>query len=368
MNHRQRIMAAVNLRKTDRIPTALWGSEFSISDRVYFDLLKELAIGSPVLPARSFKGVDYNYMDDRVLAALNIDTRYVDTGFTDLGGATRGGAKDCWGVKYAETNGRLLPVEPPLLNATTADLSDYPFPVSWKYMRIEEFKTRAKYLREETDYAVVGRAFDTLGPFQRCCALRSTEKFLHDLVSDEEFAFTLIQKVTHVLCRSLEILLTEAGDYLDIIELPGDDYAGVRPYISPRTFDRHFSSSWQVMVDMIRNASPRSRILFHSKGNIELFMSRLCSMGVDIIHGMNETDVVDFATLNAEYGSRMCFWGGVDPQILVNGTEVQVMEHAEKVKNALGKDGGYVLAPSSHITPDVPARNLIALFKAASAG
>lgn len=368
MNHRQRIMSAVNLREPDRVPTALWGSEFSISDRVYFDLLKELSIGSAVLPARSFKGFDYNYMDDRILDALDIDTRYVDTGFTDLGGATRGGAKDCWGVKYAESNGRLVPVEPPLLNAVTADLVNYPFPVSWKYMRIEEFKIRAKFLREETDYAVVGRAFDTMGPFQRCCALRSTEKFLSDLVSDEEFAFTLIQKVTNVLCRSLEILLTEAGEYLDIIELPGDDYAGDRPLISPRTFDRHFASSWQVMVDMIRNANPRSRILFHSRGNIEPFISRLCSMGVDIIHGFDENDGMDFSELNAEYGSRICFWGGIDPRILVEGTEDQVMEHAKKVKNTLGAGGGYVLAPSSHLHPGVPARNLISLFKTAAAG
>ena len=57
-------------------------------------------------------------------------------------------------------------------------------------MRIEEFKARAKFLKEKTDFAVVGRAFDTLGPFQRCCALRSTNKFLSDLISDEEFTFS----------------------------------------------------------------------------------------------------------------------------------------------------------------------------------
>jgi uroporphyrinogen decarboxylase len=365
MDHRQRVMAAVNLREPDRVPLALWGSDYSISDVVYFDLLKLLNIGTPLLPARSFKGNDYNYMDDRLLAELAIDTRYVDTGFTDLGGATRGGGKDCWGVKFLENTGNLTPVYPPLLNSTASDLADYPFPVSWKYMRIEEFKKRAKYLKEETDFAVVGRAIDTIGPFQRCCALRSREKFLSDLINDEEFSFTLVQKVSNVLFRSLEILLNEAGDYLDIIELPGDDYAGTRPFISPKMFDRIFAPTWQIMIDMIRNAAPRSRILFHSSGNIELFISRLCSMGVDIIHGISEQPGIDLSKFKDQFGGHVCFWGAIDPKSMLSGSEDQVTENVQRTIKTLGPGGGFVLSPSTHLDLNVPARNVIACFKTA---
>lgn len=365
MDHRQRVMMAVNLREPDRIPVALWGSNYSVSDSVYFDLLKELSIGQPILPARSFKGVDFNYMDDRILDALDVDTRYVDTGFTDLGGATRSGGKDCWGVKYEERDGKLFPSDPPLINARTADLEGYPFPVSWKYMRIDEFKTRAKFLHEETDYAVVGRAIDTLGVFQRCCALRSQEKFLSDLITDEEFAYTLIQKVTNVMSRSLEILLTEAGDYLDVIELPGDDYATDRPLVSPRMFDRHFAPSWQILVDMIRNAAPRSRILFHSRGNIELFISRLCAMGIDIIHGCDENSGMDLAALKEKYGSRICFWGAINPETVLTGTEEQIDKSVADMIQHLGQEGGYVLSPSGHLRSNVPAKNITAIFKSA---
>ena len=302
-------------------------------------------------------------MDDRILDALDVDTRYVDTGFTDLGGATRGGGKDCWGVKYEERDGQLVPVDPPLLNATTSDLESYPFPVSWKYMRIEEFKARAKFLHEETDYAVVSRAIDTLGPFQRCCALRSQEKFLSDLITDEEFVFTLIQKVTNVMCRSLEILLTEAGDYLDVVELPGDDYATDRPLVSPRMFDRHFAPSWQILVDMIRNAAPRSRILFHSSGNIELLISRLCAIGIDIIHGFDENSGIDMEKMKAEYGSRVCFWGGISPDSTLMKSKGQVVDSAQALIKCLEQDGGFVLSPSSNLHPGIPVENVIALYQ-----
>jgi uroporphyrinogen decarboxylase len=251
------------------------------------------------------------------------------------------------------------------LQAATSDLAGYPFPVSWKHMRIEEFKSRAKYLKEETDFAVVAKAIDTLGPFQRCCALRSREKFLSDLINDEEFSFTLIQKVSNVLCRSLEILLNEAGEYLDIIELPGDDYSGIRPFISPKMFDRSFAPTWQIMIDIIRNAAPRSRILFHSSGNIELFISRLCSMGVDIIHGISEQTGVDLAKIKAQYGGHVCFWGAIDPNSMLSGTEDQVAENVQKTIRTMGPGGGYVLSPSTHLDLSVHARNVIACFKLA---
>ncbi len=366
MDHRQRVISAVNLLEPDRVPLALWGGTYSISDGLYFEMLKELSLGSPQLPARSFKGLDYNYMDDRILEALDIDTRYVDCGFTDLGGATRGGAKDCWGVRYEQMGDTLVPSDPPLLNASVADLAGYPFPVSWKYMRIEEFKARAKFLKENTDFAVVGRAFDTLGPFQRCCALRSTKKFLSDLVTDEEFAFSLIQKVTNVLCRTLEIFLAEAGQYLDIIELPGDDYAGTRPLISPKMFDRYFAPSWQILIDMVREAAPRCRILFHSRGNMELFITRLCSMGVDIIHGVEEQPGVDLSRLKSAFGSRVCFWGAIDPVAGLYGTVDQVTDYTRKMIETLGPGGGYILSPSNHLGANIPACNVIELFRSAS--
>lgn len=365
MDHRQRVITAVSLLEPDRVPMALWGGSYSISDSLYFSLVNELSLGSPLLPFRNFKGMDFNYMDDRILEALDIDTRYVDCGFTDLGGATRGGSKDCWGVKFEQRGNLIIPVDPPLDNATASDLENYPFPVSWKYLKIEEFKKRAKQLKEETDYAVVGRAFDTMGPFQRCCALRTKEKFQSDLISDEYFAFSLIQKVTNVLCRTLEIFLSEAGQYLDIIELPGDDYAGIRPYISPKTFDRFFAPSWQIMIDMIHEAAPRCRIQFHSRGNMELFLGRLCSMGVDIIHGLEEMPGLDMSKLKTAFGDRICFWGGLDPKGIAGKSEDECSTYTRGVIEILRRGGGYVFSPTDNLGADIPAHNIVAIYKAA---
>lgn len=365
MDHRERVLTAVNHEEPDFVPTALWGSAHGVTDPLYFELLKALDLGSPVLPFRRNKGHTINYYDDRLLEALDVDVRHVDIGFTDLGGPTRGGGRDAWGIRYDESGIYLSAVGHPLQEATLAEVENYPFPTVWKYLRLDEFAERAKFLKEQTDYAVVGRAFDSYGPFERCCALRKTDQFLMDLGLEDEIAPRLIQKVTDTLCKLLEIYLTEVGPYLDIIELPGDDYAAMRPIISPRMFDRYFAPSWKRMIDMIHQGAPRCKILFHSDGNMEPFLSRLITLGVDIFHCLEPLPGVDMARIKEEYGNNLCFWGAIDIKEALQGDEQRVRDEVQNRIHLLGKGGGYVIAPANHLQPDVPAANVIALFRAA---
>jgi uroporphyrinogen decarboxylase len=365
MDHRERVLAAINHEEPDFVPTALWGSAHGVTDPLYFDLLNVLKLGQPVLPFRRNKGHTINFYDDRVLEALDVDVRHVDIGFTDLGGPTRGGGKDAWGIRYDESGIYLSAIGHPLEGASLDQLNEYPFPTVWKYLRIDEMVERLKFLKEKTDYAVVGRAFDSYGPFERCCALRKTDQFLMDLALDEEFSTTLIQKVTDTLCKLLEIYLMEAAPYLDVIELPGDDYAAMRPIISPKMFDRLFAPSWKRMIDMIHDAAPRCKILFHSDGNMEPFLSRLINLGVDVFHCLEPLPGVDMALIKQEYGQKLCFWGAIDIKEALQGDVNRVAEEVKTRIGLLAKGGGYVLAPANHLQPDIPALNVIALYRAA---
>ena len=367
MDHRERVLIAINHEEPDYVPTALWGSTYGITDPLYFHLVEELNLGSPVLPFRRNKGPAINYYDDRVLEALDVDVRHVDIGFTDLGGPSRGGGKDAWGIQYEETGDLLSAIRHPLQEATLESLQVYPFPTIWKYLRIDEMVERVKFLREKTDYAIVGRAIDSDGPFERCCKLRNPSQFLADLQQNEEFAVGLIQQVTDTLCKLLEIYLIEAGPYLDIIELPGDDYVVGRPLISPRMFDRFFAPSWKRMIDMIREAAPRCKILFHADGNMEPFLSRLITLGVDIFHCLEPQSGVDMLRIKEEYGTQLSFWGAVDSKEALKNDEQYIIAEVQKRIQILGSGGGYVIAPTNHLRADVPASNVIALFKAARA-
>jgi uroporphyrinogen decarboxylase len=364
MEHRSRVLAAVEHREADRVPLALWGSAHGVTDPLYFALLKELQLGDPVPPFRPRMGHTINYYDDRVLAALDVDVRHADIGFTDLGGPTAGGGMDAWGVRYVQSGLYLTAMSYPLAGAEITDLHTYAWPDVPHLLHREEFRQRVRYLAEETPYAVVGRSYDSYGPFERCCSLRKTDEFLVDLAINEEFAEQLIAKVVDVHCRLLEIYLADAGPYLDVVELPGDDYAALRPIISPQMFDRYFAPAWKRIIGLVRQGAPRAKILFHSDGNMEPFLGRLIDLGVDIFHCLEPLPGVDMARIKQQYGDRLCFWGAIDIKRAMTGDAAGVEAEVRDRIRVLAPGGGYVVAPANHLQPDVPVANILALARA----
>jgi uroporphyrinogen decarboxylase len=364
MDHRERILTAIAHAEPDRVPTALWGSAYGVTDPLYFSLLKALSLGDPVSPFRPRRGHTVNYYDDRVLDALDVDVRHVWLGFDDLGGPVANGA-DAWGVGWAQAGIYLGPVRYPLEAASIDDLVRYAWPEVEQRVRRDELRERAKHLKEETDYAVIGRAADSYGPLERCCSLRRIDRFMIDLGAHPEFVVKLIDHVTDVLCRLLEIYLDTAGQYLDVIELPGDDYAAANPLISPKMFDRFFAPAYRRIIGLIKDAAPHCKVLFHSDGRMEPLLGRLIDLGVDVFHCLEPMPNVDLASIKAKYGDRLCFWGAIDIKAAMPGSIDRIEAEVQERTRVLAPGGGYVLAPANHLQPDVPAKNVIALFEAA---
>jgi uroporphyrinogen decarboxylase len=365
MDHRERVLAAVNHEEPDRVPTALWGSAYGITDPLYSELLAHLDLGQPITPFRARRGHTVNYYDERILEALGTDTRYVWLGFDDLGGPPSSGGFDAWGVGWRKAGLYFAATDHPLAEARAENLQHYAWPDVEGLIQRDQLRRGAQRLRQRSDYAVVGRAADSYGLLERASSLRGTERFMLDLAMDEEFAGALIDRVADVLYRLLEIYLDTAGAYLDILELPGDDYAAQHPLISPRMFDRLFAPRWRRLIDLVGEAAPHCKILFHSDGRMEPFLGGLIDLGVDIFHCLEPLPEVDMAQVKRDYGAQLCFWGAVDIKQALQGDVARVEAEVRERINALGAGGGYVLAPANHLQPDVPPENVVALFRAA---
>jgi uroporphyrinogen decarboxylase len=365
MDHRERVLIAVNHQEPDQVPIALWGSAYGITDPLYHELLKHLNLGQPVPPFRTRRGHTVNHHDDRILEALDIDVRYVWLGFTDLGGPAEEGGTDAWGVGWERRGIYLTATQHPLEGTAVDGLDDYPWPDVEPFIRRDELRQRARYLKEQTDYAVVGRAADSFGLLERASLLRRMDQFMMDLALNEEFATALIGKIADVLHRLLEIYLDAAGSYLDIMELPGDDYAAQNPLISPRMFDHFFTAPWRRLVSLVKEAAPHCKVLFHSDGRMEPFLGRLIDLGVDIFHCLEPLPNVDMAKVKRDYGDQLCFWGAIDIKQVLQGDMTRVEAEVRERISALGPGGGYVLAPANHLQPDVLSENVVALFRAA---
>jgi len=74
---------------------------------------------------------------------------------------------------------------------------------------------------------------------------------------------------------------------------------------------------------------------------------------------------MDHGLIKREYRDRLSFHGSIDIQgVLPFGTPEEVKAEASKVMRALGPRGGYILAPTRYVLPDIPPENIIALWDA----
>ena len=365
MQPRERVLLTINHQEPDRVPLALWGSAYGITDPLYFDLVKFFHLGKPLPPFRTRMGHSVNHYDDRILELLDVDVRHVWSGFTDLASPPAKGGKDAWGIGWKKSGIYLSPMISPLTDATIETLESYPWPKVEEYLRLGDLKTRAKFLKEETPYAVVGRAIDSYGPLERSSQLRGYGQLMLDLALNPEFVDAIVGKVTDILSRGMEIYLDAVGEYLDIFELPGDDYAAANPLISPKMFDRFFAPAWKRMINLVRDAAPHCKIMFHSDGRMEPFLGRLIDLGIDIFHCLEPMPNVDMAQIKKDYGEKLCFWGAIDIKQALQGDEARIEAEVQARIRDLAPGGGYVLAPANHLQPDVPPKNVAALFRIA---
>jgi uroporphyrinogen decarboxylase len=97
-------------------------------------------------------------------------------------------------------------------------------------------------------------------------------------------------------------------------------------------------------------------------------MEDLIDIGVDVLNPVQTTARgMDPERLKAIAGDRLAFWGGIDCQaVLPSGSVLDVEREKRRMTRTLGAGGGYVLAPAHNIQPDVPPRNVCALFMGAA--
>ena len=372
MTPRQRVHTTLSHQEPDSVPLALGGGPYGLVDDLYLRLVKHLGLGAPVAPFRT--GHTISYMDDRLLERLGTDLRYCWPGLLPNSPVTPGRDEDTFLDSYGQVWRRALPsyFTGPGILREAKNMDDLASALRWpdlsdpRWMR--GVAERARLLHEQTDYFVVMRMVASHGPFQTACDLRGTETFLIDLASRPEFAHTLLARITDTLEGLMRLAMQAGGEYFDMLELPGDDYAGnLNPLISPAMFRTFIQPCLRRLVQVVREHNPSTRIMLHSDGALTKLMPDLLALGVDVIHPLEPLPAMDLAALKEQFGGQVSFLGGIDIAHAMPGSRQAVVQEARLRIRQLARGGGYILAPSNHLQADVPAENVVALFESARA-
>jgi uroporphyrinogen decarboxylase len=369
LSPRERVFLALDHQEPDRVPLALGGGPYGVVDEVYLKLVDYFDLGQPVPPFRS--GHSISYMDDRLLDKLGTDMRYVSPNLLPNSpvhpGDTPGTFKDSYGQTWHQAQpyyyagtGILSGIQP---GDDYSIILTFPDPHDPKWM--QGVADRARSLRETSDYFVTMRMVASHGPFQTACDLRGTENFLMDMAINSDFARELLGRIADLQAGLFQAAMHAGGQYFDMIELPGDDYASnLGTLISPAMFRAFIKPILARFIDTIRAAQPAIKVMFHSDGVITTLLDDLIEIGVDVIHPLEPLPGVDFPEIKQRYGQRVTFLGAIDISHALPGSREDVINEVRTRIQQLAQGGGYILAPSNHIQADVSPQNVAALYDA----
>jgi len=367
---RQRVYIALSHQEPDRLPVAIGGGPYGIVDELYLKLVKLLELGEPVAPFR--QGHSISYMDDRLLEYLGSDLRYISPGILPNSPSQPTNEPDTFLDSYGQVWKRAAPyyyATQGILSGVSEirqidELVNWPDVSDPRWTR--GVRERAKFLHENTDYFVVARMVASHGPFQTACDLRGTEQFMVDMVEKPDFALALLERINNTLVGLTRGYLEACGEDIDMIELPGDDYAGnTNLIISPAMFRRYILPIIGGMVKTIKGAYSNIKVMLHSDGAISRLIPDLIAIGVDVLHPLEPLPAMDLAAIKVQYGDQISFLGGIDISHAMPGTQQQVIEEVRQRISQLATGGGYIMAPSNHLQADIPPENVITLFETA---
>ncbi len=368
MTPRERVRTALDHREPDRVPTALGGGPYSVVDDLYLTLVDRLGLGSPMRPFRT--GPNVCYMDDRLLAQLGTDTRYVwpsNSPSDPRPGGDPDVLLDGYGQAWKRAAPYYYPAEGLLAGASIDDIETrvtWPDPMDPRWTA--GVRDRAGELAENTDYYVVARMVTSHGPYMTASHLRGTEQFFMDMAADESFTQALVGRVTDALCGLMHSYLKACGPFIDMIELPGDDYATQTGMVmSPKMFRKYFKPAIKRLVDTIKGYRDDLKVMLHCDGVLTPILPDLIELGIDVVHPLEPLPAMDLKGIKATFGDRLSFLGAVDIVHALPGSRENIIAEVKQRIRELAPGGGYILAPANHVQADVPPDNLVTLYGAA---
>ena len=78
-----------------------------------------------------------------------------------------------------------------------------------------------------------------------------------------------------------------------------------------------------------------------------------------------QPEIYDLKKFNLEYGNDITIYGGISTHgVLSQGTPEQVYDTTIKSVEILGKNDGYIAAPTHQCTNDIPVENFLAFLNA----
>ena len=283
MNHRERVLAALDHKETDRVPVDMGSTIVTTLTRLaYQPLLEHLGLPPDERPNISHRQMDTVYPREDLLARYDIDCRAVY-----LKGPWEFETKELPGDRFTDEYGLLWEkasfyydvVGRPFADLERpSDLATVQWPNPYDPGRLAGVREEARRLFEETDYLVVADIM-CLGPFEGACFLRGYEQFCMDLYWNLDMAHAILDKVTETDIALWDLFLQNVDGYVQVVA-QGDDLGTQRgTWIKPEMYRELIWPHHKRLYDFIHSKT-QAKVFMHSCGSVFDLIPDLIEAGV----------------------------------------------------------------------------------------
>lgn len=359
MTSRERVLCVLNGEKPDRVAIDIGSTASGMTNPTFKRVKEYLGVTSEDLVLRPDESSAY-YNDD-ILDLIGGDFRHVflfpAEGYNPF--KEDGTIVNEWGMEKKLVAGLTQGCSSPLADSEMEDIDTYPWPDPYDKGRIKGIRERAKYLYENTDYAIATRAVSH-GFFELAWELRGMENLFVDMLVDKDYANKLLDKILEIQIGYYDALLTEVGEYVHVVET-GDDYGSQKgPLMSPELFNEMIVPRRKKLNEFIKSKAPHVKIFHHTCGSVYHILDGIIESGVDILNPVQPSaDFMDTYVLQEEFGDKLVFHGGIDEQTALIGTIEDLENEMVRRLESLGKNYKYIMAPTSNFQDDMPLENIV---------
>ncbi len=253
----------------------------------------------------------------------------------------------------------------PLKDArTTADVDRLELPIISEE-EVAFLKEQARRCRAETDKAILGEFGGNV--------LESGEfhfgwgEFLTRLYTDRKLIEHYLDRLVEYHLENLRIYLEALGDSIDIIQM-GDDLgtqSGLQ--MNPEMYREIIKPCHRKLYQYVHDHSDL-KVFLHSCGSIVKIIPDLIEIGVDILNPVQTSaEGMNPVVLKEVFGKKITFWGGGcdTQQVLPFGTVAEVKQDVHERLRILTRGSGYVFTQIHNILADVPPEKVVAMYHSA---
>lgn len=354
MNSRERLLAAINKKKPDRLPCQVHGW-MTYYLNTYLDKIDQWE----AYHRFGFDYVIYNSVkhifDEKSLANWKME-------ILESGCDSDGIKKARYAYRTPEGSLYLSQGTNPYTTFDTEhlikDKKDFelfikywPIPIKIDYSCVECDKQRLGDKGIMRTYGI-NYFYGQISPWQSLCFLMGTENAIMTAMDDPKWVHYALEVM---LQKALQVIKMSKGCPIDLIEIGGG--AASNTVISPAMFDEFCLPYDKIQVDAIHQIG--GKVVYHLCGGMMKMADSVIKTGADGLETMTPKSMggdCNLAVASQKWGDKLFFVGGFDQNAgFENGTPEDARRLVRECFEATKEHGGYIISPSDHFFHGSPA-------------